>query len=243
MCQRGVLPTGDGERQHSSPSERQRATQPVSGGFRDARSPALVAMEGRTAMRMWLLRALLLALVGGIGWGGFAMPGATAVSRPANYRAAVIRALNDRGVGHRDVIVTDGCAPTYQQCHTYAGAVRVLAEVEHTGRIACRERWTSCTLRIAELRVADVSLADTRNPLAWRWQQRYYHAARWLQALWAPRVPEAPALLCSEPQTRWPETVPAAHRREHEVRLCAGGMLPPDERHEHPARVRRGAGA
>lgn len=137
------------------------------------------------AMRVGLLRALLLALIGGIGWGGFALMRATAMSRPTTYRAAVMWVLNDRGIGYRDVIVTDGCAPSYQQCYTYAGAVRVLAEVEHAGQITCRERWTSCTLSVPGLSITGAPLADIRDPLVWRWQQLYHQATRWVRGLWS----------------------------------------------------------
>src|SRR3954447_5697903 len=101
-------------------------------------------------MRMFLARALVLGLVGAAGWLSYSVIRAGILSRPPSYRAAVMRLLDQRGVSYRDVVVNDGCAPTYQRCRTYAGAVQVQAEVELQGQIACRGRWTSCVLTIAD---------------------------------------------------------------------------------------------
>lgn len=103
--------------------------------------------------------------------------------RPDSYRTAVVWALRDRGMDVRSVDVVDGCAPSYQMCRTYAGTVTVDIGRVVQGKIACTERWTTCTLSLPEAGIPGVPLADTRDPLVWRWEQWFTPFKLWLREL------------------------------------------------------------
>jgi hypothetical protein len=125
------------------------------------------------AMRQGMLLAMLIGVVGMLGWIAYMNTATNTSPRPANYRAAVMRVLDAQGVDYRDIEVVDSCAPSYQLCRTYAGSVRVLAATTLLGRIDCRERWTTCTLTVQQAGIAGRPLDDTINPLAARWEALY----------------------------------------------------------------------
>jgi hypothetical protein len=116
-------------------------------------------------MRAWLLRGLLISLIGLGGYGALVIVGTELQTHAATYRAAVMQLLDQRGIAYRDIVVTDGCAPTYQFCRTYAGTVQVLAERELRGQIACRQRWTDCTLTLRNAGLVRAPLVDINAPL------------------------------------------------------------------------------
>ena len=132
-------------------------------------------------MRQRLLLALLIgvAVVGTLGGIAYTNAATNTRLRPANYRAAVIRVLDDRHVDYRDVEVLDGCAPTYEFCQTYSGSVRVLATTAMLGRIECRERWTTCTITVRQAEIVGTALDDTIDPIAARWNAFYWQLMLW----------------------------------------------------------------
>jgi hypothetical protein len=101
--------------------------------------------------------------------------------RPGSYRAAVRRVLDAERVDYRDVVVTDGCAPSYQFCRTYAGSVQVLAATAMPGRIDCRERWTTCTLTVPQTGISGAPLDDVRDPFLARWEALYGRFMEWMR--------------------------------------------------------------
>ena len=124
-------------------------------------------------MRQRLWMALLIGVVGTLACIAYINAATNTSPRPANYRAAVMRVLDERRVDYRDVEVVDGCAPSYQLCQTYAGSVRVLATIAMLGRIEYRERWITCTLTVQQAGILKVPLDDTIDPLAARWDAIY----------------------------------------------------------------------
>jgi NAD(P)-dependent dehydrogenase (short-subunit alcohol dehydrogenase family) len=76
-------------------------------------------------------------------------------------------------VDYRDVVVVDGCAPSYQFCRTYAGSVQVLTATTLHGQIDCRERWTTCTLTVLQLGINGAPLDDIIDPVLARWEALY----------------------------------------------------------------------
>jgi hypothetical protein len=127
-----------------------------------------------------MLLAMLIGTVGLFGAIAYTNAVTNTSARPASYRAAVIRVLNRQRVDYRDVVVVDGCAPSYQLCRTYAGSVRVLATTVMLGRIECRERWITCALTIQQAGIRDVPLDDTIDPLAARWAEIDGQIRLWL---------------------------------------------------------------
>ena len=99
-------------------------------------------------------------------------------------REAVKRVLDERRVDYRDIVVVDGCAPSYQLCRTYAGSVQVLAAARIPGQIDCRERWISCTLTVRQLEIYGAPLDDVLNPLLARWEALYGQFMLKLQHPW-----------------------------------------------------------
>jgi hypothetical protein len=91
--------------------------------------------------------------------------------------------LDGRRVDYREVLVVDGCAPSYQFCHTYAGAVQVLAATRMPGQIDCRERWTACTLTVPQLGIKDAPLDDVVNPIQARLEELYGQLRLWIRGL------------------------------------------------------------
>ena len=117
-------------------------------------------------MRRRILLMVLVGIIGAAAYVGSASIVANARPRPGSYREAVEHVLDQARVGYRDVEVTDGCAPTYQLCRTYAGTVQVLTErTTLAGRIDCRRRWTGCTLTIPAIGLRDVALPDVVDSL------------------------------------------------------------------------------
>src|SRR6476661_3655037 len=116
-------------------------------------------------MRQRMLMTVLIMVVGIFGYIAYTNATADTRPRPATYRAAVMRVLNDQGIDYHDVKVVDGCAPSYQSCRTYAGSVRVLATTTLLGQIDCRERWITCTITIPQAGIRAVALDDTIDPL------------------------------------------------------------------------------
>ena len=135
-------------------------------------------------MRQRLVMAMLIGVVGTLVCIAYLNAATNTSARPANYRAAVMRVLDERRVDYHDVEVQDGCAPSYQLCRTYAGSVRVLATTTLLGRIDCRERWITCSITVQQAGIRSVPLDDTIDPLAARWEEIY----GWLQ-LWLHNVP------------------------------------------------------
>jgi hypothetical protein len=95
-----------------------------------------------------------------------------------------MRLLDQRRVDYRDVVVVDGCAPSYQFCRTYAGAVQVLTATTLHGRIDCRERWIICTLTIPQLSINGAPLDNIIDPLLARWEALYGQFMLKLQRHW-----------------------------------------------------------
>lgn len=105
--------------------------------------------------------------------------------RPGSYRTAALPLLRTRVRDLHAVDVVDGCAPSYQFCQTYAGRVTITTTRTITGEIACAERWTTCTLTVAELGISAEPLRDVRDPWVWRWQQWGDVFRRWVrEAAW-----------------------------------------------------------
>lgn len=131
-------------------------------------------------MRQGMLIAILIGLVGLLGAIAYTNAATNTSTRPANYRAAVMRVLDRLGVDRRDVVVVDGCAPSYQLCRTYAGSVRVLATTVMLGQIDCRERWTACTLTVSQAGIDRAPLDDVVDPLTARWAEIDGQIRLWL---------------------------------------------------------------
>jgi hypothetical protein len=124
-------------------------------------------------MQKLILFAVLIGFVGTFGYITYTLAIPSAEPRPDSYRAAVVRVLDVRRVDYRDVEVLDSCAPSYQNCQTYAAMVRALAETTMIGQIECRERWTTCTLNIPQAGISGAILDDVRDPIAARWEALY----------------------------------------------------------------------
>lgn len=132
-------------------------------------------------MRQWILLAVLIGVVVTIGCVAYFAAATNSQPRPGNYRAAVMRVLDAELVDYRDVVVVDGCAPSYQLCRTYAGAVQVLAATAMSGRIDCRERWISCTLSVPQAGISAAQLDDVRDPFLTRWEALYGWFMAWMR--------------------------------------------------------------
>jgi hypothetical protein len=124
-------------------------------------------------MRQGMLMAVLIGVGATLGCIAYTNAMTNPSMRPANYRAAVMRVLDEQQVDYRDIEVVDGCAPSYQFCRTYAGSVRVLATTVMLGRIECRERWITCTITVQQARIKGVPLDDVIDPFAARWEAIY----------------------------------------------------------------------
>lgn len=133
-------------------------------------------------MRQNVLMVALIGAVVTLGCIAYINTATNTSPRPANYRAAVKRVLNERLVDYRDVEVIDGCAPSYQSCWTYAGAVRVIGGTTMSGQIDCRERWITCSITIPQAGIRDAALDDTIDPLAARWEDLYGQLLLWLRS-------------------------------------------------------------
>jgi hypothetical protein len=107
-----------------------------------------------------------------------------ATPRANSYRAAVIAVLTAAHIDVQHVDVIDGCAPTPQFCRTYAGVVYVQAGRTMTGQIACRERWTTCTLTLRDAGLVAAPLPDVLDPLLWRWEQAQGQITQWLRGMY-----------------------------------------------------------
>jgi hypothetical protein len=103
--------------------------------------------------------------------------------RASSYRMAVIAVLTTAQIDVQHVDVIDGCAPTLQFCRTYAGVVHVQAGRAMTGQIACRERWTNCTLTLRDAGIIATPLPDVLDPLLWRWEQVQGQIMQWLRGM------------------------------------------------------------
>lgn len=177
-------------------------------------------------MRRWLLLALVVVFCGAILYVGYSIVNTDSSSRPASYRIVVIRVLDQRRIAYREVVVINGCAPTYEQCRTYAGVVQVLGKDELQGQIICRQRWTDCALTIADVGIVSAPLEDIPDPESWRWDVVWMRLERWFQELTRKRVtassrPQVPsdtggigAWLCAARSLiRWPRPPPAGDGR------------------------------
>lgn len=94
-----------------------------------------------------------------------------------------MRVLDQRRVDYRDVVVVDGCAPSYQFCRTYAGSVQVLAATTLHGQIDCRERWITCRLTVPQLGISDAPLDNSIDPFLARWEEIYGQWMIWMREL------------------------------------------------------------
>jgi hypothetical protein len=129
----------------------------------------------------WRAPILLIAFIIGSGYFLVAKP---PTSRPGNYREAVKLVLNQAGFSYRDVEVTDGCAPTYERCRTYAGRVQVLTqEATLAGRIECRRRWTNCMLSLPNTGVAPVELPNIVDPLPLSLEEAWASLQDWFDQI------------------------------------------------------------
>ena len=133
-------------------------------------------------MRHRIMLAALVGMVGTAAWIGYVIDTADARPRPRNYREAVERVLDDRRFDYRNVEVVDKCAPSYQLCRFYAGTVRIMATTTISGQIACRERWTTCTLTIPRAGISVAPLEDVRDPLFAHWEEIYGQFLAWLRS-------------------------------------------------------------
>jgi hypothetical protein len=116
-------------------------------------------------MQKLIFFAVLIGLVGTFGYIAYTIAIPSTEPRPDNYRAAVVRVLNVRRVDYRDVEVLDSCAPSYQNCQTYAAMVRALDATTMIGQIECRERWTTCTLTIPQAGISGAILDDEMSAI------------------------------------------------------------------------------
>jgi hypothetical protein len=138
-------------------------------------------------MRQWFLLVVLVGIVSVAAYSGYRRAVANARPRPDSYRAAVERRLDQAQFSYRKVEVTDGCAPTYQFCRTYAGQVRVLTETTAlAGRIDCRRRWTSCTLTIPGANLHAVALPDVVDWLPLTLEDVWLYFQSWLHQVSRP---------------------------------------------------------
>jgi hypothetical protein len=124
-------------------------------------------------MRQRICMTVLIGVVATLGYIVYTNAATNTSPRPANYRAAVMRVLDERRIDYRDVEIVDGCMPSEQLCRTYGGSVRVLATTVMLDQIECRERWITCTLTIQQAGIVGVPLDDLLNPLAARWDTIY----------------------------------------------------------------------
>ena len=124
-------------------------------------------------MRQWILLGVLIGVVVTLGCVVYFAATTNSQPRPGSYRAAVMRVLDAERVDYRDVVVVDGCAPSYQFCRTYAGSVQVLAATTMPGWIDCRERWITCTLSVPQTGISGARLDDVRDPFLARWEALY----------------------------------------------------------------------
>jgi hypothetical protein len=142
---------------------------------------------------MWqrIQLALLVGMVGTVACIGYFITAANTSTRPDSYRAAVERRLDQATFSYRDVEVTDGCAPTYQLCRTYAGQVRVLTEaMTLNGRIDCRWRWTSCTLTIPGAGLDAVVLPNVVDWQPQTLEEVWLYLQNWLDQVTVRQLPE-----------------------------------------------------
>jgi hypothetical protein len=95
-----------------------------------------------------------------------------------------MRVLDAEHVDYSDVVVVDGCAPSYQFCRSYAGSVQVLAGSAMSGRIDCRERWTTCTVSVPQAGISGAPLDDVRNPFLARWEALYGRFISWFREVY-----------------------------------------------------------
>ena len=134
-------------------------------------------------MRSILSSITTILLTGLLIGGGYALFAHQTTPLSENYRAAAHTVLTDAHVDFQTVEIIDGCAPTPQLCRSYAGIVRVQADRTLTGQIACRERWTTCTLTLQEAGIVAAPLPDVIDPVAWRWEQLQGAIMRWVQGV------------------------------------------------------------
>ena len=133
-------------------------------------------------MRQRMLMAVLIGMLGMLGYIAYRSAATNTSARPKSYRAAVMRMLDTQRVEYRDVEVVDGCAPSYQLCRFYAGNVRIMAATTISGQIDCRERWITCSITIPQAGIRGAALDDTIDPLAARWGDLYGQLLLWLQS-------------------------------------------------------------
>jgi hypothetical protein len=134
-------------------------------------------------MRIRIVLTSMLGLGGTLICLVLLLASAPAQPRPGSYRAAVLEVLRAHQIDIQEVTVVDGCAPSYQFCRTYAGAVTIETTRTVTGQIACAERWTTCTLTVRALGIAQAPLPDVRDPLVWRWEQLQAALIQWVRGL------------------------------------------------------------
>jgi hypothetical protein len=133
-------------------------------------------------MRKPVLLTVLVVLLGAAAGIGYLVDGTPARPRPTSYREAIARVLDAQHIDYRDIEVIDGCAPSYQNCRSYSGTVRVLAATMMVGRIDCRERWITCTLTVPQAGISRVALDNTIDPLTTRWEDVSGQFLLWLRS-------------------------------------------------------------
>ena len=133
-------------------------------------------------MRKRVLLTVLVVLVGAAAGSGYLIDGTPAMPRPKGYRAAIARVLDAQYIDYRAIEVSDGCAPSFQRCRSYAGTVRGRTGTIMAGQIDCRERWITCTLTVPQLGISGVALDDTIDPLTARWEDVYGQFLLWLRS-------------------------------------------------------------
>ena len=133
-------------------------------------------------MRKRVLLTVLVVLVGAVAGSGYLIDGTPAMPRPKGYRAAIARVLDAQYIDYRAIEVSDGCAPSFQRCRSYAGTVRVRTGTIMAGQIDCRERWITCTLTVPQLGISGVALDDTIDPLTARWEDVSGQFLLWLRS-------------------------------------------------------------
>jgi hypothetical protein len=162
---------------------------------------------------MWqrIQLVLLVGMVGTVACIGYFITAANARLQPDSYRAAVERRLDQAQFSYRKVEVTDGCAPTYQLCRTYAGQVRVLTEATTlNGRIDCRRRWTSCTLSIPGTGLRAVALPNVVDSLPHTLDEVWEHLQDWFYRVTSSASPATGVVSYGRRQTYHPPS-PISH--------------------------------
>ena len=133
-------------------------------------------------MRRWLLFCAL-ALLGATACAAYLSALATDQPRPLSYREAVERVLATNRLQYRTVEVVDGCAPSFAQCRTYSGRVRVRTDAAILeGRIDCRKRWSSCTLSLPDAALEAVALPDIVDPGAFSLEAAWARVRLWFRS-------------------------------------------------------------